>query len=445
MGGVTARKIVQGELDFSVPDNTRLQQALKQVRWTHRDDDGWIAIGIKPDIWSQYHLKMDSLAEKLAGFMGVENVYISQNSFYVPKRTIFTVRKLNALFVDLDYHHVPKYLKLTAAQMIMMLESEVFDMIPKPSFILGTGEGLALIWLIDPVPIKVLPLWQACENWLIQNLRDYGADLAASDAARVLRLAGTVNSGNGALASLLKIYDADYEYSLREIQSEYLPELKPFSKYKPKGNLSKIGRLFNLYTLHWARIEDLQTLQNMRADAGHKAEGVREIMCFLFRYWTACFTSNPIRSLEETLAFNEGFLDPLNTFEVEKATASAEKGWRAWQENFDESGNIVRQVDQKLKGYNYKNTTLIRLLGITQDEQRHMKTIISREEKQRRDTESSRAARRNGDGLTSRQTSKLRKQREVNRMVSEGLKPKEMAKHLDCSTRYVYSLLKNVN
>lgn len=445
MEGVTAKKIVQGQLDFSCDDDNRLQQALKQALWTHRDDDGWVTIGIKPDTWSQYHVKLEQLPEKLACFMGIENVYISQNSFYIPKRTIYTIRKINALFVDLDFHHIPSLKDLTPEQIVMMLEVEAYEEIPRPNFILSSGEGLAMIWILEPVPIKALPLWQACEKWFIDRLLEYGADPSACDAARVLRVAGTRNSGNGALARIIKVYDIDNEYTLKQIQHDYLPPLQPFGRRRTKSTDDKIGRLFNIYSLNWARTEDLRTLQALRANIGQKAEGMREFMCFLFRYSMVCFTSNPIQSLEETLEFNEKFLDPLSKNEVINATKSAEKGWRDWLENFDENGNLVRKAGQKLKGYNYRNSTIIELLQITPDEQRHMKTIIDRREKQRRDTEASRAARRNSDGLTNRQATKQQKIQEVTRMIAKGMKPKEIAKVLGCSTRYVYSLLKNVN
>jgi len=85
---VTAKKIIQGQLDFSVHDNSRIEQALNQIQWTHRNDDGWITVSIKPtgeqESWSQYHLRIDELSEKLIRFLGVDNVYISQNSFYIP-------------------------------------------------------------------------------------------------------------------------------------------------------------------------------------------------------------------------------------------------------------------------------------------------------------------------------------------------------------------------
>ena len=448
---VTTKKIIQGQLDFSVHDDSRIEQALNQIQWTHRNDDGWITVSIKPtgeqESWSQYHLRMDELSEKLIRFLGVDNVYISQNSFYIPKRTIFTIRKLNCLYVDLDYHHISYLRHLKPEEIATMLEENVYNhQIPYPSFVMCTGEGMALVWLIAPVPVKVLPLWQACENWLIENLLEYGADPSACDAARVLRLAGTTNSGNGSQARIIKVYDIKNEYTLRQIQ-QYLPPLQPFKRKSHKINSTdhKISRLFNLYSLNWARTEDLRTLQALRADAGQKFGGMREIMCFLFRYWMACFTSNPVQSMDETLKFNEKFLVPLSENEVKNATKSSEKGWKDWLKNFDENGNLVRRTGQKLKGYNYRNSTIIKLLQITPDEQRHMKTIISRKEKQRRDTEKSRAKRRNSDGLTSRQAAKQRNIQEAARMIAEGIKPKEIAKSLNCSTRYVYSLLKNVN
>ncbi|MDD3888795.1 MAG: hypothetical protein PHR65_02620 [Syntrophomonadaceae bacterium] len=35
----TARKIVQGQLDFPIDDSDRLRQALSQISWTHDDKE----------------------------------------------------------------------------------------------------------------------------------------------------------------------------------------------------------------------------------------------------------------------------------------------------------------------------------------------------------------------------------------------------------------------
>ncbi len=65
-----------------------------------------------------------------------------------------------------------------------------------------------------------------------------------------------------------------------------------------------------------------------------------------------CFVSDPREALRMTLELNEMFRQPLNSQTVESATKSAEKAYS----NED-------------KEYKYKNTTLIELLEISEEEQ----------------------------------------------------------------------------
>nr|WP_176453554.1 hypothetical protein [Clostridium botulinum] len=34
---------------------------------------------------------------------------------------------------------------------------------------------------------------------------------------------------------------------------------------------------------------------------------MREVMCFLYRYWSCCFTKDKEKALKDTLEFNKGF------------------------------------------------------------------------------------------------------------------------------------------
>ena len=64
------------------------------------------------------------------------------------------------------------------------------------------------------------------------------------------------------------------------------------------------------------------------------------------------------------------FRQPLSENEVIRATKSAEKVYK-----------------DKNKDYKYKNETLINLLEITDEEQKEMKTIISKDEYKKRNNE----------------------------------------------------------
>ena len=356
-----------------------LHAAQRHVLFHHdpQNTDGYITIA-KKDVhrgkFSQYYYRPEDLAEHLTEVMG-EDVFFSQNTFYRKSRRIETIRQLRSLYVDLDFYifnYDPEWI-------LGKLELEFYrQSIPEPNMIIFSGQGVVLIWMIDPVPYQALPLWQAVQNYLIKQLKPLGGDPKASDAARIFRMAGSISSKNGHEVKVE--YRHDYRYSLRDIQHDYLPELTP-KKEKPKrGRKKKVVHLFNVYTLHGARLQDLATLVELRHG---DMSGYREITLFLYRYWSCCFTQDPEEALQQTLEFNETFTQPLPQREARKATESAQKAWEAKSDK--EANDRANAMGYPGAGYRLSNTKIIDWLNITEAEQTHLKTIIGPKEKRARD------------------------------------------------------------
>lgn len=124
---------------------------------------------------------------------------------------------------------------------------------------------------------------------------------------------------------------------------------------------------------------DLVKLVELR---NYEVTGYRETICFLYRYWICCYTNDPTEALNQTMTFNLQFIDPLSLKEVEKATISAEKAWKA--KNNEEANKIAIEKGYPGAGYNISNNKLIDWLQITDDEMTHLTTIIDGGEKNRR-------------------------------------------------------------
>ena len=80
-----------------------------------------------------------------------------------------------------------------------------------------------------------LPLWKAVEEYFYKTLKEFGVDRQALDATRILRAPGSFNSKTHTQVKIIDNYD--YFYELREIQSEYMPELSekaPVRRGRPK-------------------------------------------------------------------------------------------------------------------------------------------------------------------------------------------------------------------
>lgn len=398
--------------------DTLLQSSTEHIEIIHEyKGDGWITLANKKGKYKQRHYKYEKLVEELQEVIDVVNVYVSQNTFYKPQRRIETLRQLRACYIDLDCYKT----KYSKDAVIYLLEKDYFNTkIPRPNLVINSGRGLYLIWLIEPVPYMALPLWRVIQKYLYEQIKEFGADKMAIDPTRVLRLVGTINAKTNTRVEIIDTYD--YRYTLREIQQEYLPELNP-NKEKKKGRPKKIVSLFNEYSLYHARILDITKLCELRE---WELEGYREVILFLYRYWTCCFTEDPSEALERAIELNDQFKPPLPSREVEKDTESAENAYKS-----------------NKKEYKYKNSTLIELLGITEEEQRYLRSIIGTREKYRRNNE--RRTPRNKEGLTSREQSKQDKVKQIKKLLKKGYKQVEIAKLVGISKGRVSQYIKEFN
>lgn len=422
-------------------DSKHKNTAIKNISMLHNNDDGFIAIAAKNDSeYVQYHYKINDLSYNIGKAISLNaNIYMTPNSFFIPKRKIENIRKLNALYIDIDYYNIESFSIYDHEKILKILEDDYFgEDVPEPSFAIYTGRGLAVYWLIEPVPIKVLPLWNAIQKHFLEKLKNMGADSKSIDSARIMRLAGSVNHKTGERAKLY-IYDEKLVYKLREIQENYLPKLTPYVEnpaFKGKGRKSKLINFYTLYSLHYARLNDMLKLLEIRNgycrnENGELTEsGQREFMCFLYRYFKCCYSNDTKQALKNTLEFNEKFKKPLDYKEVEKITLQAEKAYKEWI--LDSPSGVYKRG-----GYNYKNETLIEKLNITEDEMMAMTTIIDPKEKNRRKKEKRKKERRNEKGLTKRQQQKQDTIREVQGLKEEGLTQKEVAKRLNKGLRTV--------
>ena len=375
----------------------------------HRNSKGWITRScIDENGYSQWHYKYLELKETdLTG----ENIYITLNTFYKPCRRLECIKELNFVYIDLDYYKT----KYTKEQVIMNLEENYFNkIIPATNYIIDSGRGLALLWNINKVPSQALPLWKAIQEYLYQQLKEFGADRQALDATRILRVPGSINSKSKTVVSIIDEYD--YIYDLREIQKEYLPELKP--KEKKKGRPKKVNYVYRERSLYFARIQDITKLCELR---NYDLRGHREIILFLYRYYLCSFTEDVQKALGDVLELNSMFRHPLRENEVIRATRSAEKCYL-----------------DKNKEYKYKNDTLIELLEITEDEETQMSTIISKNEYKRRNNEYNKKKyqeKLKEEGkLSKKEEVKVRREK-IKDLLAEGLSQKEIYSLLKISKR----------
>lgn len=405
-------------------------QAKKHIELLYREAKGKVALITIDDRLKQRFYITDTLLKKINKHIGQENIFVSQNTFYKNSRKIEDIKCLCALYSDIDCYK----LGLTKEQVLWQLEQDYYNKkIPIPSLIIDSGRGLYLNWFIRPVPTKALPLWKFTQDYFHDVLKEFGADPISRDASRFFRLSGTVNPTSGSTVEILEFND--YVYTINEIQEEFLPE-KPVKKQKKEKRKVNVTTLKNIYNLHYLRFQDLKTLVQLRNGYMPK---MREISCFLYRYWQCCFVSDPRQALEETIEFNKLFWIPLKEKEVIRNTKSAETAFEKWL-----AGG--RNGVYKRGGYNYKNDTLIELLNIKKKEEKKLQTIISTDEKYSRKNKKRREDRRNDKGLTSRQ---IQRKENIDRILSllndnPDILQKEIAEKIGISQQMVSLYLKEI-
>ena len=123
--------------------------------------------------------------------------YVSLNRFW-GRRISSKLAQLNAIYLDLDYHNRLEWRGKPASEVQQAFEAALAAVaIPKPSIILQTGRGLAVIWLIKPLPPKAVTRWEGAMRAAIKFAIGFGADPACKDAARIFRLPDTINEKSG--------------------------------------------------------------------------------------------------------------------------------------------------------------------------------------------------------------------------------------------------------
>ena len=142
----------------ALKDKKNLSSSVKYINIVHRDSEGWITKArISNEGYKQWHYKRLKLIQLE---FDEDNTYITLNTFYKTYRRLECLKELNALFIDLDIYKTG----FTKEQILINLNENYFGIsIPIPNFVVDSGRGLYLIWLIKKVPSMALPLWKAEE------------------------------------------------------------------------------------------------------------------------------------------------------------------------------------------------------------------------------------------------------------------------------------------
>lgn len=321
----------------------------------HGQNKGYITLMVMYDnMIYHYHFKIENLLKQM---LTQKNTFTSVNTFFKPERRLENIKELCVFYIDLDCYKLGFTKDYTLGALFELFVNQ--NIIPEPTRIIDSGNGLYIMWDIKAVPCKALPLWQALEDKFCNELKTLGADAKCRDATRVLRVVGSTNGKNNEIVKI--VYNSGLVYDIHDLKTEYLEEIKETSK---KGRPKKFVAIYRERSLYHTRIMDLVKLCELR---NYDMTGYREFILFLYRYWLCCFVNDTEKALSDTLELNNQFTVPLPEREAVRATKSAETAYAS-----------------KDRQYKYKNETLINLLDITDLEQEQMLSIIGKREFKRR-------------------------------------------------------------
>ena len=405
----------------------------------HADNDkSYISISHckkKGNDWKQeFYLGVNNAANRAVELVNHDiNVYHSNNSFSKRQRGNATLYNINSLYIDLDCHD--SIVEVDYKRALEYLKTLFYDVkVPRPTYTVMSGRGFQLYWKIETAPKQAVYLWKLLQVRLAQelaNIETYVAGLTVDnscveDVSRIFRVVGSYNTESHTRSEIVD--SCECVYSMSEIRDTYFEDLKPKQTSKSKTttqtkNKSVISYLYNSYSLQQARLNDLEKLIELR-DGDLK--GKRDELLYIYG-WTVvgkkCTEDVFLRELE---ALNTLFKEPLTDSEI---------NYKAKHIYNKHKSKILLKAEPKhfyenFDVYIFRNDTIIKKLEITDDEQKHMTTLIAKREKYDRNNNRRKQSRRNEMGLTKRSQAKIDTRGKVQKLKEQGLSQSKVAQQL---------------
>lgn len=391
-----------------------IDTAIGEAQTVHANNSGYFAIlskaGAKKS--SQSTFPMAQLDEVVAAVKNSPDTYISQASFAYDSRQKVALKNLGCAFVDIDCYKLG--IKPDDEFVSNLLDKATCYGIPHPSYIISSGRGIYLKWIFNsPISAAQVYRWDALQTALVTLYHVIGADMAARDVSRVLRIVGSTNSASGGCVTPIWQFGSDHDFNvLSEVVANVdLPQLKIESAVKLKRVQARIKQLqdgcpatardiarqqkgtiehlqtfssqrqpimlsdMSLLQLNWQRFIDLRDLAIMR---GGINPGSRDLTLF----WMGVFLGQ------------SGIVTPDN-FETEMSDLASGFPGQDFQPMQDGSmSSLLNRLKARQRGekvifngstysslYTPTNSKLIDIFEITPQEQASLSTIIDSCEK----------------------------------------------------------------
>lgn len=397
--------------------------------------------------WIEKAVPLKDLGRYVELMNGQTNAFVSQQSFYGWRR-VAQLARLGACYVDLDFyrtefrHDRPE---AVAHQVLRTLDDEC---LPSPSYVLSSGRGLLVVWLTEETNRAALPRWMAVQKHLADALRSFGADRKALDAARVFRLAGSVNDKVSEIVRPVWMsgpLDRVQRWTFEDLAREVLPLTRgqlvslrvERAKRRAEGAAITPQTRLDAGTLWETYLADLQRLRRLRWFGGLPS-GQRDTWMFLAATAMSWLTlpGQPLMREVYALAQEAGGWSERETASrmssVYHRAAAAGRGERlTWRGS---------EVDPR---YRFKASTIVDWLEISPTEMREagLRALVTQDVRREIEAADKRAARK--PAQEARRMDRDRMIWEAKKMAVSGSTQAEIAADFGVSQRTVGNWLKS--
>jgi len=331
------------------------------------------------------HKEKERMFKYLQKNFGI-NTYVSYSTYYkkVKKhkdevlRTQSNIVNTHMLVQDLDYYK----LGMTDAECLQKIGEMVANgELICPTFIISTGRGYQLIWLLEPfknIAGYTNDLdWRRIQDHMYEQLKQLNSDKVVKNPSAVTRLTGskhneTKNIVYGFLANEVKftLQDFLWFYDIVPVADR---SVKPKKLNKKKASVTTIVKNWNEYTLNRQREEDVFIFVDVQNERGISYIGIRNWLALVLRFHALVSTNgdteyaeNRVKALCEAMDMTE-----TNEQEILRRSKPAETYYKEWIEDTWDRTKYLRG------GLFYTNARMLELMNIKEDYyvQWKMKTI----------------------------------------------------------------------
>ncbi len=306
------------------------------------------------------------------------SIYMSVADYVRMKRVSDNLYGVSSIVLDLDtYHSIHEY--DTDEEMLQEMRPVIDRIGIEPNMYVSSGHGRYLVFSFNNINLSVpemRKLYQETVKKLIFQFKEFGADAKCSDITRVFRIPGNINPKTGEKAYIVECFEN--RVTLSELATAVgICRGKTVSDKKKKSRQRKFEMYYpslgkSRYTkVNMQRDEDFNTLLELRS---YDMEGYRNILFHLMS--VNCF----YMGMDEDSV--SAYLNEINRLLVSP---------------YDSLDAVIRYAKRNYERYEedyegavkYTNRTIVGLLDITKEEQKHMKQLIGQDEADRRIEESS--------------------------------------------------------